>query len=235
MKLNFYNIQHQLHTDHHVIFQACPVGGHHIHGKVERKIREIKKSMEIAIQNERLSILNWETLVAEIANSINDLPLALGNVIGEFESMDLLTPNRLLFGRNNARSPAAPLQMTNDPSKLIQANERIFEAWFEVWMTSHVPKLMTRPKWFTTERHLKVGDVIMFNKHESQLKCVYRYGIVKDVNVGKDGCIREAVIRYRNDKENGDRETNRAVRKLVVIHPVDELSLYEELSFENFT
>jgi len=59
----------------------------------------------------------------------------------------------------------------NDPSKLIQANERIFEAWFEVWITSHVPKLMAR---FTTERHSKVDDVIMFNKHESQLKCVYR-------------------------------------------------------------
>jgi len=25
----------------------------------------------------------WETLVAEITNSINDLPLALGNVVGE--------------------------------------------------------------------------------------------------------------------------------------------------------
>jgi len=51
------NIQHQLHTDHHVTFQAYPVSGHHIHGKVEIKIHEIKKSMEIVVQNERLSIL----------------------------------------------------------------------------------------------------------------------------------------------------------------------------------
>jgi len=73
MKLNFYNTRHQLHTDHHVTFQVCPVGGHHIHGKVERKIRGSKSPWRML----------WETLVAEITNSINDLPLALGNVVGE--------------------------------------------------------------------------------------------------------------------------------------------------------
>ena len=38
-----------------------------------------------------------------IANKINDLPLALGNVVSDFETMDMLTPSRLRLGRNNNR------------------------------------------------------------------------------------------------------------------------------------
>ena len=43
----------------------------------------------------------WETVSAEIANAINDLPLALGNIVSNYENMDLITPNRLRLGRNN--------------------------------------------------------------------------------------------------------------------------------------
>ena len=50
---------------------------------------------------ERLSILQWETLAAEISNSIDNLPLAIGNITGDLENLDLITPNRLRLGRNN--------------------------------------------------------------------------------------------------------------------------------------
>ena len=54
---------------------------------------------------ERLSILQWETLAAEISNSINNIPLAIGNITGDLENLDLITPNRLQLGRNNDRRP----------------------------------------------------------------------------------------------------------------------------------
>ena len=105
MKLDFLDAKFKLHKDVGVEFQVCPVGGHNINGKVERKIRIIKESMEKNILNERLSIIQWETLSSKIANNINDLPLGLGNNVSDFESMDLITPNRLLLGKNNDRSP----------------------------------------------------------------------------------------------------------------------------------
>ena len=83
--------------------------------------------------------------------------------------------------------------------------------------------------------YLKEGDVVLFNKHKSQLKCTYQYGIVKKIELGKDGLIRRAIVQYRNSNENVDRETYRAARKLIVIHPVDELSLFEELSFNELS
>ena len=62
--------------------------------KKRKKKREIKGTFTKSLENERISLLQWETLESEIANTINDLPLALGNITSQFENMDLLTPNR---------------------------------------------------------------------------------------------------------------------------------------------
>ena len=41
MKLNFQDLQFKLHQKQVVDFSICPVGGHNVYGKVERKIKEI--------------------------------------------------------------------------------------------------------------------------------------------------------------------------------------------------
>ena len=64
-----------------------------MYGRVERKIRKIKGSVIKLLENERKSLLQWETLGFKIANTINDLPLPLGNITSQFENMDLLTQN----------------------------------------------------------------------------------------------------------------------------------------------
>ena len=58
-----------------------------MNGRVERKIREMKDSITESLKNEKISLLQWETLVSEIANTINYLPLALGNITSQFENM----------------------------------------------------------------------------------------------------------------------------------------------------
>jgi len=47
------------------------------------------KEIEKSIFNERLSLLQWESITAVIANSIDNLPLALGSITS-FENMDLM-------------------------------------------------------------------------------------------------------------------------------------------------
>ena len=84
MRINLRDVQTQMLKTHKVDFQVCPVQGHHMHGKVERKIREINASIEKVAHKDRLSLLQWETLSATIANTINNLPLALGNIVGDF-------------------------------------------------------------------------------------------------------------------------------------------------------
>ena len=46
MKLNIRNIRNTLSTEYGVEFETCPVGGHNVHGRVERKIRHIQESIE---------------------------------------------------------------------------------------------------------------------------------------------------------------------------------------------
>ena len=229
MKISFTDLKNKLHKDMGVEFDVVPVGGHNVTGKVERKIREVKQSISKSFHNRKLSILQWETVGAEVANAINDMPLALGNNVADFESMDILTPNRLRLGRNNNRSPVAPMHVTSDPSKFFQENSSIFDCWFECWLTSHVPQLMHHPKWFHTEYHLKAGDVVLFLKKEGVLCETYQFGIVDTVEVSRDQVVRAANVRYRNHEENIDRVTRRTTRQLVVIHRVDELDIVHEL------
>ena len=122
MKLNFIDIQQKMKEDS-VDYQICPVGGHNTNGKVERKIREVRRSLEKSLNNRRLTIMQWETITAEIANNINNLPLALGNIVSDYETMDLLTPNRLLMGRNNERSPIDTMEVSSDPKRIFKSNQ----------------------------------------------------------------------------------------------------------------
>ena len=70
---------------------------------------------------------------------------------------------------------------------------------------------------------------MLFLKQESELSHTYQYGIVHSVVVGRDGCIREVEVRYRNSTEKTDCFTRRATRSLVMIHPVDEITIMQEL------
>ena len=149
----------------------------------------------------------------------------LGNGVSDFESIDLITPNRLLLGRNNERSPTGDMIVTSHPDKILDENAKIFQSWFGNWLISYVPKLINQPKWYQTEYHIKVGDIILFTKDECNSP-MYQYGIVKSTQPGEDGLVRKAIIRYRNSNENFDRETNRAVRSLVIIHKVDEIDFH---------
>ncbi|XP_057294722.1 uncharacterized protein LOC130623268 [Hydractinia symbiolongicarpus] len=123
MHLDWINLKSKLMKKARVEFDVCPVQGHNMHGKVERKIREINLSIEKNLQNHRLSILQWETLASSIANQINNLPFAVGDITGGFECIDLITPNRLLLGRNNEQCPDGIIFCDN-PTKIIKENEK---------------------------------------------------------------------------------------------------------------
>ena len=229
MIISFSDIRHQLNVKYGVDFETCPVNAHYVHGKVERKIREIRKSLKQTVSGRRLSVLCWETLGCQIANSINNMPIGLGNKCELLESLDILTPNRLILGRNNNRAPTAPLELSNDFRRIIEGNNDIFSVWFKEWLVGYVPSLVQKPKWFDSDRNISVGDVVLFLKAEKEFERQYQYGIVSTVVTGRDGIIRVVEIEYQNHAEKVRRTTKRCVRDIIVIHPVEELGLSKEL------
>ena len=123
------------------------------------------------------------------------------------------------------------MKVTGNPQKILKENKEIFTTWFETCLTSHLPKLLQQPKWLRTEKYIKICDIALFLKQEgSVISSNYQYGMIHEIIQSKDGIIRKAVVKYRNDTENTDRFTTRTVRELVMIHPIDELNLIEELS-----
>ena len=225
--LNMTDIKSQLNREYGIDFETCPVGGHNFHGRVERKIRTIKDILVRSIHNARLSVIEWETLCSEIANSINDLPVAIGNETESLENLDLITPNRLRIARNNSRSPVGPLEVTGKIERLIRLKNDVFQSWWEAWLVSALPRLIPKPKWFTNDVDIKCGDIVLFDKSDASFVGEYKYGIVDEIHRSKDSKIRSATIRYRNASEEIFRTTNRAVRSIVVIHRIDEVDIME--------
>ena len=190
MILNFTDLKHQLNTEYGVSFEACPVGAHYMHGKVERKIQQIKKSMNINMTGHRLSILRWETLGQEVTNAVNNLPLCLRNKVHCLANLDIITPNRLLLGRNNDRCPSGPFKASDSFKQILQTNLNIYTTWFKSWLISCVPNLIDRPKWWNSDENIKVGDIILFLKSDKEFEQKYQYGMVSTTHPGRDGLVR---------------------------------------------
>ena len=229
MKILFSDVKGRLH-EFGVEYEVCPVGAHYMHGKVERKIRHAKDCFGKHFHGERLSVIQWESLSAQVANTMNNLPIGLGNLSKDLENLDLITPNRLMLARNNDRSPIGPVKVSSDVGKIIEQNNDIFAVWFKAWLISCVPSLMFQPKWFRSDRDIKMGDIVLFLKSEKEFEQLYQYGIVCDLKVSRDLKIRQVEIEYQNVNEGTKRRTSRGVREIVVIHPVDELGLVRELN-----
>ena len=133
----------------------------------------------------------------------------------------------MILGRNNDRCPTHPLELSQDQKRIIEANAKIFRAWFNSWLISYVPTLIEHPKWFAYDNEVLVGDVVLFLKSEQEFDQQYQYGIVKSVNKGRDGRVRSIEVEYQNHNEKIKRITIRGVRDIVVIHKADELPSYE--------
>ena len=228
MIISFVDLAHKLNFEYGIDFHTCPAGAHYMNGKAERKIQQVQKSME-TVNNERLSIIQWESLMASISNSVNNLPLGVGNKVESLENLDLITPNRLLLGRNNSRSPTSTLSVVDDYSKILASNTRIFKSWFNAWLISYVPEIIKSSKWFKTDEQLKVGDVVLFLKSDKVFDTQYQYGMVKQVYQSRDGFVRKAEVEYQNHSEKTKRTTVRGVRELVVIKRLNETSIDEML------
>ena len=121
------------------------------------------------------------------------------------------------------------MAFSDDYRKIIESNKNIYESWFKEWLVSYVPSLVRQPKWFVSDRGIRVGDVVLFTKSDKEFEKIYQYGIVLTTFEGKDGLTRVVEVQYQNSNETVKRTTKRCVRELVIVHPVDEIGIQAEL------
>ena len=80
--------------------------------------------------------------------------------------------------------------------------EKSYSAFFKIWNTSLIPKLIKMNKWYDTKDQLKVGDLVYFKKEDSELSSTWTIGKVSEVEKSKDGLVRRAWVQYQNFGEN---------------------------------
>ncbi len=78
--------------------------------------------------------------------------------------LDVSTLSRLLLGRNNRRSMSGPCTV-DSKSRMLEAIESIFQAWWGVWNDIRLADFVSKlPKWFRSSPNLEVGDIVIFTR-----------------------------------------------------------------------
>ena len=52
---------------------------------------------------------------------------------------------------------------------------------------------------------------------------------MKELQLGRDGVPRSVIVEYQNSEEKVKRNTKRGVRELILILPIDEIGIMQEL------
>ena len=234
MELSMLDITDFLSINHKVgvTYSTCAVAGHNSHGMVERSIKEIKNLLNKVYKGLRLDILSFETCFSWIASELNNLPICIGSRVENLDHVDLITPSRLLLGRNNRRALSGYVRLST-PSRLIDQMDKIYEVWWNVWKTEKLVDFIPQPsKWKRTNEQLVEGDIVIFLKSDAEHRLgdpVWRIARVHAVEVSEDGLARTATLEYRNPSEKTFRTTRRSVRTIIVVHREDQLDVLQAL------
>ena len=196
-------------------------------GAVESLVKTVKKALDLAIHNQRLSVPEFLTVCYEIANIVNERPLGL---LPDLDSnINVLTPNCLLLGRATSSNPNIwqPNYSLKTRGQLVSSIE---DQFWRHWMELFAPSLVYRHKWHAQQRDIQLNDVVLILDSNS-LKGDYKLGIVHEIHPGKDGIIRSATVAYKNFrvgekineyKGQGYVTVKRRVQRLVLLVPVEE-------------
>ena len=208
----------------------------HQNGAAEIMIKMVKgvqKSMMKAMGNQILSLNEMNTLMAEIAQLVNERPIGLKP--NESTHPHYLSPNSLYLGRCSGRIAAGPFEpdevFTDQPHQarsrflLVQA---ITAQFWKIWIRDFFPTLLVRHKWHVRERNLMVNDVCLL-KDEDAFRCEWKLARVVDVYPDRFGNVRnvEILVKPEQDgssiyKPTGGQLIRRHVNNLLVLVPVED-------------
>ena len=216
-------------------YEVCPPHAHYMHGAVERSIKEMKRLLNNTFIGLKLHLLAFETALAFCCNQLNNLPICLGNQTDHLGHRDVLTPNRLILGRNNKRSPAALTHVPSN-SRLAEQLEAIEKSWWKMWQAERIVDFVPQPaKWPRSNSNVPVGAVVIFPmaKPKSPIgEMMWKFGKVTEVFPSHDGLVRKVKLSYQNYKEEVWRTVVRGVREIAVIHEEDDLEFFRVLRQE---
>jgi hypothetical protein len=235
MQISLVDVTSQLSSQFQVgvKYSVCAVEGHNQHGQVERSIKEVKSLIDRVYEGLKLDVLGFETCFNWIAGELNNLPICLGSRTENLEYTDIITPSRILLGRNNRRAMSGYARI-DSPSRLITQMDAVYDNWWKAWSHQKLVDFIPQPvKWTINNCIVKVGDIVLFLKEAPEQhfgEPVWKIGRIVSTPVSRqDGITRTVVIEYKNNNERVFRTTTRAVRSLAVVHSEGELDIVQQV------
>ena len=196
-------------------------------------VKGVKKALMKTMGDTKLSLNEFNTLLAECSNLVNERPI--GVKPNSQTDSEYLSPNSLLLGRCSARISSGPFQSSDMYDERPGAAktrfllvQRIIDQFWNVWTKLYFPTLIVQQKWHTQKRNLSIGDICLLQDSNAMrgewrmCKVTETYpdthGVVRNVEV-MVAPVQDGSLPYKYSKPNC---LKRHVGKLIVIVPVEE-------------
>ena len=212
-------------SQHGTEWLFSPADSPHRQGVVESLIGSVKRSIKVMYGHGlRLSWQEYVTIGHQVSDLINSRPLGVRSEVGD--SLEILTPNNLILGRNSSDNPGNWSDISSCP-RLSTINKIVTSFWAK-WMQVVRPAMLLERKWNTEVRNLCVNDVVLVLENDSTSN-TYKLAKVCEANPDEDGRVRTVKVIYKNyntgtAKYSGstDIKVSRSVQRLCLIVPVEE-------------
>jgi hypothetical protein len=183
-------------------------------GSTEALVKTIKRALKVSIGNQAFSYVEFQTIMYETAQIVNQRPI--GRHPSRPEEGSYLCPNDLLLGRNTNRIPQGPFEGTCNVKQRLRFLQEVINNFWKRWSREVFPGLVLEPKWHTERRNLQVEDVVLI-QDSNLVRGEWKMGIVSKILESKDGRVRNVEVRYKNGKT--DVRVKRPVQRLIVMVP----------------
>ena len=209
-------------------------------GRAEVRIKSLKKLIAISVGPSKLTPLELQTVLFEVANLSNERPIGINKTPKVDGSFPVLTPNSLLLGRSLNTFPDDNLLASQlKKSERYQLICQITTEFWNRWAQEVTPAAIVRQTWHETGRNLQQGDIVLIHD-KSDLKGKYMLGMVEEAKISDDGLVRSCLVGYtvpyNKDpvgRYSGGRRivVSRSVQRLTLLLPIEEQP--EKLVVEN--
>ena len=217
-------------------WQFIMAGSQHQNGAAEvliKMVKGVRNSMMKALGTQILSLNELNTLMAEVAQLVNERPIGLKP--NERTHPQFLSPNSLYLGRCSDRIASGPFQsdgvFSDDPKKItsrFQLVQAITSQFWRIWLRDYFPSLLIRQKWHVQRRNLRINDICLL-RDPDVFRGQWRLARVAEVFPDRFGNVRnvEVLVKSAQDgsilyKPGVGQKLRRHVNSLLVLVPAED-------------
>ena len=199
-------------------------------GRAEVRIKLLKRLIHISVGSNRLTPLELQTVLFEVANLSNERPIGINKTPTADGTFELLTPNSLLIGRSlNAVPDDVQLASHLKKSERYQIIQTVTEEFWKRWAEQVTPEAIIRQKWHEQGRNMREGDIVLIHD-KGPIKGKYLLGRIDAVDKSRDDLVRSVKVSYvvPNAKDKSKEYTggrritvSRSIQRLTLLLPIE--------------